>query len=378
MSMESTNQNIAFIITSTGWGGLEMNTLKLIKVFTEKGYHLTLFTQKEATIAKKSETLVANIVALEIHRKYFDFSNAKKISEQLKQQSIRKIVVFDTKDLDVVSWVKRLYYKNLTIIYQQHMQLGINKKNLFQTFRFKSIDTWISPLNYLKEEVIQRTNYPGEQIQVIPIGLDNEMLLGRNHEKEEALKLLGIEPKYPLLGIIGRISEKKGQLKVIQMAHQLIKDDQLVEVLIFGSPTINDEACQSYFETIKLYISENQLENYIHIRPHHEDVNQFYQAIDVFILASESETYGMVTLEGMLFELPIIATKSGGTTEILGNGKFGLLYDVKDLTEGVNQIKYALQNPAIIKEKAINAKKVVLEKYTLKQEITKIEKIIRS
>lgn len=377
MPMNNANQNIAFIITSTGWGGLEMNTLKLARVLIEKGYQLTLFTQKEAKIATISEKIVSNLVTFNVNRKYFDFSNAKKIASHLKKQSISKIIVFDTKDLDLISWVKRLYYKNLTVIYQQHMQLGINKKNLFQTYRFKSIDIWVSPLNYLKEEVGVRTKFPRERIQVIPIGLDNESLLNKNYSKDEALQQLGVTPKHPLLGLIGRISEKKGQLRLIQMAHELIKEGLLVEVLIYGSPTINDAACLNYLKKIKTYITNNQLDNYIHILPHNEDVNLFYQAIDIFVLASESETYGMVTLEAMLFELPIVATSSGGTSEILGQGEFGLLYEVDDLKKGVELIKLALTNPNKMKEKAENAKKIVLEKYTLSEEITRLEKILK-
>ncbi|MGY8976988.1 MAG: glycosyltransferase [Cytophagales bacterium] len=40
-----------------------------------------------------------------------------------------------------------------------------------------------------------------------------------------------------------------------------------------------------------------------------EDVSVFYNAIDIFALASHSETFGMVTIEAMLSKLPIIPTK---------------------------------------------------------------------
>ena len=376
--MHPTNKNIAFIITSTGWGGLEMNTMKLLKIFSEKGYQISLITTNEATIAQKSVPYIAQSYTIYNHRKYFDFSNSKKIARFLKAHSISKIFVLDTKDLDVVSWTKRLYYNNLNIIYQQHMQLGINKKNLFQTFRFKSIDTWISPLNYLKEEVCLRTKFPKERIQVIPIGIDSDALLAKQYTKHMALKALNIQPIHPLIGIIGRISKKKGQLKVIQMAHQLLQDGIELEVLIFGSPTINDSSSQEYLKQIHSYISKHELNKYIHFVPHNEDIHQFYNAIDLFVLASSSETYGMVTLEAMLFELPIVATNSGGTSEILGDGKYGNLFPSEDVNKGAEAIKNALTHSSIMKEKAKQAKENVLQHYTLSHEISSFERIINS
>ena len=41
---------ISFLITSDGWGGLEMNVLKLAKLLIQKGYDITLITHKNSTI----------------------------------------------------------------------------------------------------------------------------------------------------------------------------------------------------------------------------------------------------------------------------------------------------------------------------------------
>ena len=64
---------IAFLITSSGWGGLEMNTIKLAKSLVKLNYEITLFTQKNATIIDKKEDIFSSTVFIERNRKYFDF-----------------------------------------------------------------------------------------------------------------------------------------------------------------------------------------------------------------------------------------------------------------------------------------------------------------
>ncbi|MCI0473611.1 MAG: glycosyltransferase family 4 protein, partial [Ignavibacteria bacterium] len=73
------------------------------------------------------------------------------------------------------------------------------------------------------------------------------------------------------------------------------------------------------------------------------DVETAYSAIDCFVLTTPTETYGMVTLEAMASRVPVIGSDSGGTVEILDNGKCGLLYkflSVDDLADRMENMYY--------------------------------------
>ena len=111
---------------------------------------------------------------------------------------------------------------------------------------------------------------------------------------------------------------------------------------------------------------------------HQEDVNVFYNAIDVFALASHSETFGMVTVEAMLSKLPILATKSGGTSEILGYGKYGLLYEYENQEDFCQNLSWILDNKIKIDKMSFNAQKVASKNYNLEREVEEIDKLIRT
>jgi|TARA_R110000737_G_scaffold193924_1_gene215170 D-inositol-3-phosphate glycosyltransferase len=372
----SDSKKIAVFVTSTGWGGLEMNTLKLSRLLKAKGFDLTLFTQDNSTIIQYHKDVFNQVEVIKKRRKYFDFKTARAISKRLKTNNINVVFVVDNKDLDVLAWTKGLFFKELKIIYQQHMQIGINKKDFLHTKRFKSIDTWISPLPFLKVEIGLRTHFPLKRVEVVPIGIDTSKFLKHKYSKQEAREKLGIHTDLPLLGIIGRISEKKGQKFVAEALLALKSKGSHVELVIFGSATINDEADKKYDQELRQFVIENDLSRQVHFTEYQEDVHQFYNSIDVFVLASHSETYGMVTIEAMLSGIPVIATNSGGTPGILGNGKLGHLYPFEDHDKFIKELKLVLNEMEKTRQMTSSAKEIAATLYDEKAELDSIVNIL--
>lgn len=371
--------DIAFLITSTGWGGLEMNTLKLGGLLKQKGYNICLITHSLSTIYKKCNNTFSSIVLIDNIKKHFDFKNAKKIAQNLKHQKIKTILVFDNKDLDVIALTKYFFYNNLNIVYQQHMQIGINKKDILHTLRFKAVNYWISPLQYLKNEIAERTKYPVNRVKVIPLCLNTNKFSTAKYTKAQARTLLNINNETIIIGIIGRISEKKGQLFLVEALNQLIKlGNNNIELLIFGSATVNDPESKNYDNNLRLYVNKNNLSNRVHFVEYTPDVSLFYNSVDIFALASHSETYGMVTIEAMLAGIPVIATKSGGTSEILEYGNLGQLYEYNNQPDFIDKILFMLNNKTEIIKTSILAKKTALLKYSQNIEIEQIDDLIKS
>ena len=355
-----------------------MNMLFLGQALKSKGFEIVLFTTENSPVYKNEGGIFESIKILKGSKKYFDFNEARNIAVNLKSENINTLMVFDNRDLDVASWCKKLYYKNLVIIYQQQMQIGINKKSLIHTYRFSSIDCWISPLQYLKNEIKLRTKFPAQKVKVIPVGLNLETFSSRKYSKVEALDLLSIAPKATLLGIIGRISDKKGQLFLVEVVLKLKTLGQAVELLIFGSPTVNDPESLLYYEKIIKKVQDEGLNDVIHLIPHQSDVALFYNSIDVFALASHSETYGMVTVEAMLSKVPIIATKSGGTSEILEYGALGHLYTHGDHDEFCQQFIELKDNAIQTKLLTEKAFEIAMQTYSKDKEAEAIADIIKT
>lgn len=372
------NPKVAIVVTSTGWGGLEMNTLKLAAELQKKGCDISFIVKKDSRLVKEIGANFGICLELDSVKKYFDFKNAKKVSEFVQNEEIDILFSSYRPDLDLISWVKRRTNRPLKVIHQQHMQIGIAKKGLIQRMRYKAIDSWIAPLNWLKEEVIEKTTVNATKISVIPIGLKVEKFTQSNVTRSEAQQLFNCSTTDTLLGVIGRIDSKKGQLFLAQAIEQLRQEGEKVSLLIVGEPTINDPKGKAYYDELMNYIVSNELQEHVFMADFTTNVTTFYSAIDVFVMSSVGETYGMVTLEAMLSKVPVIGTNSGGTTEILGEGEFGELYEVDHLDSfciSYQNLWRRLENNELNLERI---QKQTIENYELQKEVEGVYHLIDS
>ena len=354
-----------------------MNTLKLAEWLLQRGYAITIFTVKNSRLYEEAKAIPVTLREIDTPGKYFDFVNAKKIAAQLLSAGVEVLLVFDNRDISVVSIVKTFFYKNLRVIYQQHMQIGINKRDLFHTLRYSCIDRWISPSRYLADEVSRKTRFPADKIRIIPLGVETARFVNPAYSKQAARAKLNISCNSLLIGIIGRISPKKGQYFLAQALPELQKKGVNAELLIFGSPTVNDTEDIKNFAEIKNFVESHSLGDKVHFREYTRDVALFYNSIDIFVLASQGETYGMVTIEAMLSGVPVIATNSVGSPEMLNNGEFGQLYSYEDFPDFCAKVLTVLNNKEKTGAMAEKAKSAAIEKFSHTRECDQIEELLK-
>ncbi|KAG2738538.1 glycosyltransferase family 4 protein [Suillus brevipes Sb2] len=133
-----------------------------------------------------------------------------------------------------------------------------------------------------------------------------------------------------VVGIIGRIEEAKGQHLVIDALAQL--KELNIKALVVGHSM--DE---SYISALGQKVRDLGLENHIVFTGFTKNINEYFQLCDVSVLATKTETFGLVVIESMVNKVPVIATNSGGPLEIIDDKKDGLLFDrtAKDLAKKI-------------------------------------------
>ena len=83
---------------------------------------------------------------------------------------------------------------------------------------------------------------------------------------------------------------------------------------------------------------------------------------------SESESFSMTTLEALAFGTPIIATKSGGPSEIIENGVTGILVEVNNIQAMSNSIIGLVKDVEKMAIFSKNGLSLVQSKFSLKKQ----------
>lgn len=86
------------------------------------------------------------------------------------------------------------------------------------------------------------------------------------------------------------------------------------------------------------------------------DMEDFYERCDLFVLPSIDEGFGMVVFEALACSLPVIITKNVGAGDFITNGEEGYIVDIRDSRQIKDKIEYLNKNREIMKTMSLNSK----------------------
>jgi glycosyltransferase involved in cell wall biosynthesis len=157
--------------------------------------------------------------------------------------------------------------------------------------------------------------------------------------REAVRDRLGVAPADMLLAVVGRMSAEKGCFDMIEAFCTVAGSLPSCHVVFVGDGPLESE--------IRRRAEEARLSDRIHFAGHHTDIRPFYEAADVVVSPSHTEGISNVILEAMAFEKPIVATRVGGTPEIIEHERSGLLVRPERPQELAGAIVRLEQNPTL-------------------------------
>ncbi|XZF13614.1 glycosyltransferase family 4 protein [Chitinophagaceae bacterium MMS25-I14] len=354
--------HIAILCASVGFGGLELNTLKLAGWLRAYGWQVSLMVAEGTVMHQRAVAMGEKVYTMPAKSRGLGLNKMQPLRRWLKETQAEILFTPLNKDIATGSMYKRLYNSRLKLVYQQQMQVGVNKKDLIHTLRYSMVDMWVAPLQYLREEVIEKTRVDAGRIAVIPLGIEAGRFLNNTISKAEARTELSLPQDAKVIGVLGRIDPKKGQDFLVKAMDYLRKFPELdYHLMIMGAITHNEG--DFYLKSVYKLVDDYNLHDRVHFRESRSKVELFYSAIDIFAMPSHGETFGMVTIEAMASGRPVIGTNRCGTKEILQEGKLGYLYEYEDLEDFRLKLE-ALQHNMHLGEMVDAARTEVLQKYT--------------
>ncbi len=170
-----------------------------------------------------------------------------------------------------------------------------------------------------------------------------------------------VPQNYKIIGQIGQIIPRKGLEYFIQMAAAIKKQQVKVKFMIIGEAP---PEYQEYEKEVKNIVVANGLEADVIFTGFTDKVDEFIDLLDIVVLASIAEGLPFSVVEAQLREKPVVATAVGGISEIIENGKTGLLVPPSDHESLTKAVFDLIANEDKAKKIGLNGRKTVLDKFS--------------
>lgn len=195
---------------------------------------------------------------------------------------------------------------------------------------YEAADAVIAVSAGMREDILR--SYPSvdpDKVKVVHNGIDSQ--LWQRERDEDTVRRHGVDPDRPSIIFVGRITRQKGLPYLLRAAAQLPPEVQLV--LLAGAPDTPEILAE--VETLIATLRETR-DGVVWVPtmlPRNEVVALLSSAT-VFICPSVYEPLGIVNLEAMACELPVVATATGGIPEVVVHGETGWLVPIEQVQDG--------------------------------------------
>lgn len=186
---------------------------------------------------------------------------------------------------------------------------------------YQNADGVVAVSEAMKRDVQELYGVDPARVRVIHNGIDPDEY--RPLPDPETLRRLGVDPEIPIVLFVGRITRQKGILHLVRALPRL--EGEMQVVLCAGAPDTPEIARE-----MKELVEEAKREASARVvwladMLPKEEVIALYSRADVFVCPSVYEPFGIINLEAMACETPVVASAVGGIPEIVVPGETGLL-----------------------------------------------------
>ncbi len=145
-------------------------------------------------------------------------------------------------------------------------------------------------------------------------------------EATDALVRRGVDPKKPYVLFVGRITRQKGIIHLVDAIGDI--DPEIQVVLLAGAPD-TEHIAREMEEHVAGARQKRRGIVWVDEMVSRKEVIQFYSHATVFCCPSVYEPFGIINLEAMACETPVVASRVGGIPEVVVPEETGLLVDLR-------------------------------------------------
>lgn len=354
-------------------GGGERHLADLANALMMRGHDVHVALAPKSPLREELSALPArNIITLPL-RNALDVRSARELSRAVGRLKIEIVHAHMARDYPLASYATRRAARARLVV-TRHVLFRLNR---LHTWTLSHVARVIAVSDAVARALHRQRIFPADKISVIPNGIDLRRFdkAARGLDSAAFRQSMGVATERLLVGTIGEISLLKGQVEFLRAASLLARRFPHVDFVIAGE---DFSRTGEHRARILRLISELGLEGRVHLTGWLDDVAPLIHALDLFVSASRTESFGLAIVEALASGVAVVATATEGARETLLDGETGLLVPVGDAEPLAVAIARLLEDPQERARLGACGRASALERFSLEHMVTATEGIYRA
>jgi len=314
---------VLYLTETTGHGGAEVVMVRLIRGLRATEFAPVLGSVGEGWLAEAARPAGAEVVSLDRRSRYdgWDLTAVPRLAALIRRERADLVHSF-LFHMDVLGTAAARIARVPAIasVRGVHYDFDTWYRRLAWMVTAR-LATAITAVSEEAADLLSRhARIPRTRIAVIPNGVDTDVLCPG--PRAGVLRAVGVPDGAFVIGTVGRLDPIKGHVHLLGAAAEVVTKHPRCHFVFVGQGPAGDALAEQ--------ASALGLNGHVHFLGARNDIPQLLREMDIFVLPSLSEGMSNALLEAMATGLPIVATRVGGSTELVKDGISGLLVDAGD------------------------------------------------
>jgi glycosyltransferase involved in cell wall biosynthesis len=210
------------------------------------------------------------------------------------------------------------------------------------------------------------------RVETIYNAVDIERFYPDPQSRKEIRRALGIDAA-KVIGIVGQLTPRKGQLELIEAFAETSREFPDTVLLIVGEPIFNRDA--EYAKSLADAAKASGVADRVLFLGQREDTPAIMRALDLLVVNSSTEPFGLTVIEAMASGVPVLATAVDGIKEIVRHGETGWLVKARNHDSLVKGMLTLLRDQSLRDQLGGQGRREAIARFSIKRFVGEVEQL---
>lgn len=356
------------ISSASSLGGGERHLLDLAHGLLSRGHEVHVAVRPNSPLID----LLPNEVTISTLplRNSLDVTSARSLAAVVRREKIQIVHAHMARDYPLASYAVR-GNKQARLIVTRHVLFPLNRLHritLAKAARIIAVSKAVA--TQLALDGVAKSN----RISVVLNGIDVKRFVDARirFDRSQFFATWGLPPGAVLVGTVGELTPLKGQEEFLRAAAEVRKQFPESNFIVAGTDNSKENKNRTSLEQL---IKDLELKEHVRLVGWVDDLPQLYCALEVFVSASHTESFGLAIAEAMASGTSVVATETEGAREIIQDGETGLLVPVGNVAALASAIVESLADDEKRVRLVRSAEQVVAAQFSVERMVKETEEI---